>query len=371
MVSGPLFSILMPTHSRVDVIQYAIQSILNQSVDDFELLVVGDGCAPGTAEVVHAFHDPRIRFFDLPKAPHFGYANRNIALRQSRGRFIAFMADDDLVLPDHLAILRDGLESGSALAYTQAVWVSTDGVAAPFLTNLELQDELEIFMNQWNSIPASCFAYRADIFPKRDAWPEDVASAADWKLWHAIIKAAPDNALVYCRIPTVLHFSAKWKQSRNSLMPQLATFLDIADHAAWWPKSLKAQIPSATSEQTIYAALLENPSWAAAFRRDVTDLIGRIAWDDISNLRPELKRNTIRSEQLTQLNAQITDMHEASIALGTEIELRSQEVEFKSALLADLERKLKQHESELEQLRNSTSWKITQPLRNIVSFIRK
>ncbi|NKC02937.1 glycosyltransferase family 2 protein [Brucella haematophila] len=371
MVDAPLFSILMPTHSRLDVIRYAIQSILNQSVSDFELLVVGDGCAPGTADVVHAFDDPRIRFFDLPKAPHFGYANRNIALRQSRGRFIAFMADDDLVLPDHLAILRDGLDSGSALAYTQAVWVSTDGVAAPFLTNLELQDELEIFMNQWNSIPASCFAYRADILPKRDAWPEDVASAADWRLWHAIIKAAPDNPLVYCRIPTVLHFSAKWKQSRNSLMPQLATFLDIADNAAWWPKSLKAQIPPETTEQTIYAALLENSSWTATFRRDATDLIGRIAWDDIGNLRPELNRNKIRSEQLMQSNAQIVSMDEAYTALQIELDMRLQDLEAKSAQLADLERKLQQHAIEIAQLRNSKSWKLTKPLRDIVSFIRR
>lgn len=67
MVGSPSVSILMPTHSRTDVIGFAIEAVLAQSVGDFELLVVGDGCAPGTAEIVASYRDPRILFFDLPK----------------------------------------------------------------------------------------------------------------------------------------------------------------------------------------------------------------------------------------------------------------------------------------------------------------
>jgi glycosyltransferase involved in cell wall biosynthesis len=121
MVSKPRFSILMPTHSRVDVIDLAIQSVLDQTVEDFELLVVGDGAAPGTKDVVDAFRDSRIRFFDLPKAPSYGYANRNIALREARGEFIGFAADDDLLFPDHFEILAEGLKYGAAIAYSQAL----------------------------------------------------------------------------------------------------------------------------------------------------------------------------------------------------------------------------------------------------------
>ena len=102
MVGRPSISILMPTHSRTDVIGFAIESVLAQSVEDFELLVVGDGCAPGTAEIVSGYRDQRIRFFDLPKAPFFGYANRNVAMREARGKYIGFAPDDDLLFPDHL-----------------------------------------------------------------------------------------------------------------------------------------------------------------------------------------------------------------------------------------------------------------------------
>lgn len=297
MVTQPLISILMPTHTRVDVIGIAIESILKQTVDDFEILVVGDGCAPGTADVVAGFKDDRIRFFDLPKAPYFGYANRNIALREARGRFIGFAADDDILLPDHFELLIKALGHGAAIAHSQALWVSTDGIAAPFLTNLEMPDELSYFMERANSIPASCFLYRADSLPLLDAWPEDLPSAADWRLWQRIIRENPKPAVAHCRQPTVLHFSAKWKRSRNSGMGQLASLLSIADVADWWPAELRVQIPTGQTEQQAYADLLNaNPEeWTAALRQAARDLTARLAWDDLQIVRPALKAASEKS----------------------------------------------------------------------------
>lgn len=339
MVTAPLFSVLLPTHSRIDVIEYAVQSVLNQTVMDFELLVVGDGCASGTYELLQRFQDQRIRFFDLPKAPYFGYANRNIALKESRGQFIAFMADDDLIFPDHLEILLNGFKKGSALAYTQAIWVSTDGIAAPFLTNLENNDELELFMLHHNSIPASCIAYRADVLPTRDAWPEDIAAAADWHLWHKIIEACPQNPLTYCRTPTVLHFSAKWKQSRNSGMSAFANYLEIADNVDWWPRSLQPKIPPSMNEQCVFAAkMLENPAiWSFQVRQDISDVVNRIAWDNMNNGQSLYIKPIIDQKEL----------------------------------LSAAHREIEKLKTDLEDIRKSTCWILTKPLRKMVEFIRK
>jgi glycosyltransferase involved in cell wall biosynthesis len=186
---APRFSVLLPTHNRADLLGLAIKSVLWQTEPDFELLIVGDGCTDNSAEVVAGFNDPRIRWFDLPKAPYFGYANRNVALREARGDLIAFMAHDDLLFPDHLTVLADSFRHETVeWAYSRPLWVSTDGMVLPFAVNLTHPDELHHFLTLANSIPAACVMHRRSCFETYGYWPEDIASAADWRFWIRIIE---------------------------------------------------------------------------------------------------------------------------------------------------------------------------------------
>lgn len=391
MVDGPLASILMPTHSRVDVIGFAIQSVLAQTMGDFELLVVGDGCAEGTAEVVADFRDPRIRFFDLPKAPHFGYANRNVALRESRGKYIGFAADDDLLFPDHLERLLSGLEEeGGALAYSQALWVSTDGIAAPFMTNLTARDELDTFMERRNSIPASCFLYRADCLSVRNVWPEDVVSAGDWLLWRRIIRENPSPPVFYCRAPTVLHFSAKRMASRYARMPEFATALHIADYASWWPTPLRVSIPEGKTEQNIFADLMlaEPNGWSITIRSAAADLIARLAWEDIQMVRPsyaelEGQLSAIRPEladardQLSTTQAALEKAFHLANVLKDDISVlkdKSYALELEnqraSELLAEANAKVAEKSREIGAMRSTVAWKFHKSVQRLFSGFR-
>ena len=276
---SPRFSVLLPTHNRADVLGFAIASVLEQSESDFELLIVADGCTDGTRDIVASFPDPRIRFFDLPKAPYFGYANRNVALREARGRLVAYAPHDDLMLPDHLALMGGLLkQNGVAWGYSRPLWVSTDGIIVPFCTNLGLADELRSFLEQENTIPAGCVVHSRAALEEAGFWPEDVPSAADWVLWRRMITHAAGDA-AHLRQPTNLHFSANWRQSRFSGVAGVQTLLNIADNASWWPAILR-HAPSAEPEQaTIWRAMKAGGGpWVTALRAATDTVIDRIMW---------------------------------------------------------------------------------------------
>ena len=187
-MAAPRTSVLLPTRNRADVIGYAIRSVLWQTNQDFELLIVGDGCEDNTAEVVAAFSDTRIRWFDLPKGPLSGYSNRNHVLRQAHGRFIAYGQDDDVLLPDHIARLVATLEESSKdWGYSRPLWVGRDGLVMPFAVDLTQCDQLDYFLSEGNTIPSSCVAHRREALERVGYWPEDIPRTSDWTCWKRMI----------------------------------------------------------------------------------------------------------------------------------------------------------------------------------------
>jgi len=286
----PRFTVLLPTHNRVDVLQYAIESVLYQSEKDFELFIVADGCTDETSAIVTGFKDSRIRFFDLPKAPHFGYANRNIALRESRGRLIAYTAHDDILISDHLEKMGDYLEENKLdWAYSKPIWVSTDGIIVPFCTNLTIDTELRNFIESENTIPATCVVHTREAIEKAGLWPENAPSAADWVLWRTIIKTEGAK-LGYLPIPTNLHFTANWKKSRFSGSSDVQSLLQIADRSNWWPKCLKYTSLCENKQAVIWSKMSTGgKNWVHQFRSAINLVIDAIYWMGVREHIPRLR----------------------------------------------------------------------------------
>ncbi len=280
------FSVLLPTHARPDVLGLAIRSVLAQTETELELLLCLDGVGDATRAVVAGFPDPRIRAFAAPKGPGFGYALRNVALREARGRFLAFQADDDLWLPDHLATLRMVLEgTGAPFAYTRPLWVSADGVVAPVLANLQHADELHRFLTRHNVLNANCWGATMDAVRAAGLWPEDVAAGGDWMMWRRIHGATGRGPLCW-PVPTALHFTAARKATRWSDLREMKMWLAVADAAPWWPAWLR-HAPAPTPQAAIWAAL--EASGPAAMRAAADEVVARLAWMTVREVMPRLE----------------------------------------------------------------------------------
>ena len=99
----PKVSVVIPTYNRPEFLGAAISSVLNQTFQDWELLVVDDASENDTEEVVDGFGDHRLRWFRHEKRIG-GSAARNTGIVNSVGAYVAFLDDDDEWLPDKLRL---------------------------------------------------------------------------------------------------------------------------------------------------------------------------------------------------------------------------------------------------------------------------
>ena len=100
-VPHPTVSVIIPTYNRALTLGRAVQSVLDQTFSDFELLVIDDGSTDETPEAMASYEDPRIQYLYLPQNSGVAHA-RNYGIKQARAELIAFLDSDDEWLPTKL-----------------------------------------------------------------------------------------------------------------------------------------------------------------------------------------------------------------------------------------------------------------------------
>jgi hypothetical protein len=122
------FSVIIPTHDHADTLWFSVESVLQQTRQDFEIFIIGDGAPPRTQEIADALHarDSRIHYFPFEKGARHGESHRDTVIAQTSAEFVCYLADDDLWFPDHLETM-DGLLRDADLAHTMQIEVFPDG----------------------------------------------------------------------------------------------------------------------------------------------------------------------------------------------------------------------------------------------------
>jgi glycosyltransferase involved in cell wall biosynthesis len=106
----PAISVVFPVWERKEYLAEAIESVLGQTFENFELIVVLDGVSSGVQAIVENYRDARIRVISLPL--NLGISNaRNTALRVARAPYVALMDSDDVALPHRFATQHAWMEA--------------------------------------------------------------------------------------------------------------------------------------------------------------------------------------------------------------------------------------------------------------------
>ncbi len=112
VAENPLISVVIPTYNRAPLLVEAVESVLRQTFDNFEILVVDDGSTDDTKERLKTYTE-RIRYFYQPNA---GVSSaRNLGIRESRGALIAFLDSDDTWHSEKLKVQAEYLHTHSEI----------------------------------------------------------------------------------------------------------------------------------------------------------------------------------------------------------------------------------------------------------------
>ncbi|MDH3471635.1 MAG: glycosyltransferase family 2 protein [Acidimicrobiia bacterium] len=179
-----LISVVIPTHNRRHLVQRAIGSALSQQNVDVEVVVCDDGSTDGTAKAIEAMADPRVRVTAV-EGPGGVSAARNHGIAQARGKWVAFLDDDDLWAPGKLAAQLEAVAlTGREWACAGTVVVDTDLriLAGDKPPSAELIADSVAYRN---IVPggASGVLVRKAVVAEVGGFDDGLRHLPDWDLW--------------------------------------------------------------------------------------------------------------------------------------------------------------------------------------------
>ncbi len=240
--SSAAVDIILATYRRPHTIAYSIQSALAQTHPHFTLHVVGDGCDSATEDVVRSFNDPRIRFYRFPKAMGFGYVHRNTVLASASAPYVAYLTDDDLWFPDHLA---KGLEHLSEktldLVAFRSIHVQFPDTLDPHFFAYDWRlGALSSWVRNWFMGAVGCI-HRRSVFDIVGYWNDHLFRFGDREFYNRVRLSQARSA--YVDRVTLLRFYAQHWDRR---------YADLSE-----------------PPQSRYLPRVQDPDWRNAIRRSI------------------------------------------------------------------------------------------------------
>jgi glycosyltransferase involved in cell wall biosynthesis len=187
----PIASVIMAAFNSELYIKEAIDSILNQTLQDFELIVTDDCSTDSTAAILASYQDDRIRILHNEKNQGAPYS-RNYAIRSAKGKYLAILDADDISMPNRLREQVDYLEENQDISGTGSyVWeINSSGQKTRTVQHPIKAEQVKCSMFFRCSIVHSAAMIRRDFFINNQLfYDETFPCSQDYEMWSRAIFA--------------------------------------------------------------------------------------------------------------------------------------------------------------------------------------
>ena len=226
--------VVIPTHNHPKTLKYSVESAQNQTVNDLDIVIIGDGVNDDTRDVISYIikTDDRVRFKDEPKGVSRNEVARHRIVSESKSDIVTYLGDDDLFLPKHVEVMKDML-SDNDFVHPLPVLISEDNTVT--VNRIDLKDKTWIDYHlkpKHNVISLTGVAHTMDLYRKlKFGWrtaPKDVWS--DHYMWQQIF-LTPDIKLLSSDLSTTIKLPSLTRKEK--------TMMDRASEIERWSVMIK------------------------------------------------------------------------------------------------------------------------------------
>ena len=192
-----IFSIVVPAYNYAHTLRRAVESVLEQPGDDYELLVINDGSTDETEKILAALHAEHSGLFRYLTTENKGLAaTRNLGIDQTTGEYLVFLDADDAFCEDALSLLRDVVKSRPGLGMAVGGHISVDdrdrhtSVPPPSIPESPLERVKHYLLDKKISLSNGAVAMHRDVF-KSYKYPENFRNSEDLSMFVHVLANYP------------------------------------------------------------------------------------------------------------------------------------------------------------------------------------
>lgn len=210
--ANPLVSVVLPSYNHAEYVGEAIESVLNQTYTNFELIIADDASTDGSPEVIKRYRDSRIRYIQIER--NMGFCAAETAFGSARGKYIVGFASDDSFLPElletHVRFMEKNRNCGACFCRPMIIDGSgkpTNGTQMETIFESENRTKEEWFYRLYcggNCMLAPGFCIRGDLFRESGIFRYEYRQLQDYEYWLRLLQKTEihvhDERLVQYRI---------------------------------------------------------------------------------------------------------------------------------------------------------------------------